>query len=182
MSGSGTALGGHLARLGRPFVHPIDAGRRLLDDADLRLWPVVALLALFAVASDPRALGGAILVARVDPWGGLLLGLNALARPLLPPLVFAIAGGAAMVLAARGCGRVLPLDRAVDAAAYALGPFLALGAVGAGLHAVGIEAWALPHRRLAGLGWVMAAQLAASYGASTALVAIWAWRIGEAGR
>lgn len=167
---------GHLGRLGLPLVDPLGAGDRLLRDERARLFAVLPWWVLLVLASAPEAVGGALLVGRVDVSGGGMLLLNALGRRIAPPLVAAIIGGAILHLAARRSPQ-LPFDRAVDVAAYAMAPYLVLGAAGAMLDGFGLDLRWFPHHLLAGRKLLILARGGVAFGLPAVLVFAWAWRV-----
>lgn len=167
---------GHLERLGAPLAHPVSAGARLAGDERARVLSIVGWLVLLAIAANPESAGAAMRVARVDPYGGLLLLGNGIARRLAPPLVAALVGGLLIHVAGLKRGGP-PFDRAVDVAAFALAPYLLLGAIGASLSSLGVEAWALPHRTMSGPTGVLAARVAVGLGPTAVLIGLWIWRM-----
>lgn len=160
-----------LERLGGVFIAPRRTLRAIAVDGAGRPLELLPLFVLVVGVVQPTGLGQALLVARTQLGDGLLaiasLVMSRMSGPVIGAAVFAfVLWGAAR---ARRPELQLGFDGALDAALYALLPYLVLAALGGALAERGLEAWFLPHRLLRGAPEVWAARLVAGYGWSLTL-------------
>jgi hypothetical protein len=163
---------GHLERLGGMVVRPRTTLARLLEGDEGRAWSILLWLLLLDGALAPAGVGRGLLVARVDVLDGLFLLLNGFTRRMAIPLAGAVGAAVVLSVAARGRGRPLPLDRALDVAAFLLVPFLA---VMAGSVLLGIAGWSpsfLPHHGFRGPPGLVALRAGLAFAGSLALLVL----------
>ncbi len=163
-----------LERLGGVLVAPRRTLRAIAVGGAGRPLELVPVFVLVVGVVQPAGLGQALLVARSQVGDGLLAVASLVTSRMSGPVIGAAAFALVVWLAARARRPELGLgfDGALDAALYALLPYLLLAALGGALAERGLEAWFLPHRLLRGAPEVWAARLVAGYGWSLTLGAV----------
>ncbi len=141
---------------------------RRLVAGEGRLWEILPWMLVVTAAVSPVSAGRALLVGRVDPWGGLQLFLATVGERMGGPLLGCAAGALLLHLLSR---RTVRFDAALDTCAFLLLPFLALGALGAILSGFGLDLWFMPHHRPQGPPEILAVRLLVAFGPSLALFA-----------
>ena len=157
-------------RVGGVFVRPRAALRSILWNQSGTLWGVLPWALVFVATVSPSRVGRAGLMLRVDPIDAFRLLAQSLSERVGPPFLAALIVAIALVAMGRARGHGTPgFSAALDAAVYALLPFLVLGTVGQALARMGIELSALPHRRLQGDLPMLIARFVVGYGWSIGL-------------
>lgn len=164
--------------MGGVIVRPRSTLLSILRGGGGSIWELLPWLVITAAAAAPIQAGRAILVARVDPIGGLRSLLSLLADRMSVGLIGALVAASVLyLLRPAKDGEGVHFDRALDAAVFMLVPFLLLMAIGAICSALGAEMWFMPHRRLRGVWWVLSIRAAVAYGWSVALFFVVAWNV-----
>lgn len=150
------------------IVRPRETLARLLFAHEGRLWEVLFWMVLVTAAAAPVPVGRALLLARVDAFGGVQVLVTLLAERLAAPLVAAVAGALLLQVVDRArrrgsAGQPLSFDAALDGCAFALVPLLLATAAGVLLSTLEVDVWFLPHRALRVTGKTLAIRLAAAY-------------------
>lgn len=162
----------HLGRLGGVIRSPQRTLRKFLWRGEGRLWDILPWLVVVTGAVAPTRAGRAVLLGRVDVIDGLLLFGNLVANRMLYPLLGLVVAASILHLMdrVRHPSEVkVGFDIALDTVAYTLIPYLLLAAVGAGLSALGVDLWFMPHHDLRAPGWYGVARVVVAFGWPAAL-------------